>query len=91
MRALRWILCVGLTLGGCSDDASDSTDNTPVCIPAVAYPCFCATGAAGEKICTDDGLEYGTCACLPDAGEIDAGEIDAGEIDATVDAEIDGR
>lgn len=74
LGALAW------TAGGCGDDTF--SDTTPVCLPASTAACDCPTGAAGAKVCADNGLEYGACACLPDAGTPDASDA----IDAGVDA-----
>ena len=70
-RGLRAIAAAALALVvGCSDDSF--TDTTPFCVPAMTATCSCPTGAPGARVCTDDGLDYGACACLPDAGTADA-------------------
>ncbi len=62
MRRLGTILVLSLLAAvGCDD-------NTPFCVPATTASCFCATGEPGEQACKVDGLSYGTCTCLPDAG-----------------------
>lgn len=73
MRYTRWLMYAGLWLAtpGCDD-------NTPLCIPQTTERCFCYTGDPGQRRCSADGLEYGSCECLPDAG-----------IDATPDAPSD--
>jgi hypothetical protein len=73
MRAFA--LCALLALVGCNED------NTPVCRPASEADCYCYTGAPGRQTCDETGLEYGECACLPDAG---ADEADAAPLDASV-------
>ncbi len=62
-------------MGACSDDTF--SDTIPACLPASTAACFCPTGAPGAKVCTDTGLEYGACACLPDAGLDAAPPVDA--------------
>ncbi|MBE7451364.1 MAG: hypothetical protein HS111_21435 [Kofleriaceae bacterium] len=61
-------------------------DNTPVCVPAEPAPCYCPTGAPGEKVCQASGLSYGACACRPDAGTDGATDASDGEPDAGPDA-----
>ena len=73
-------LAMILSMAACADD------NTPVCRPATVASCYCVTGAIGEKICEEDGLDYSTCECAtadasatpsmtteasPDAGVVD--------------------
>ena len=67
MKILQYIRCLSMAIPFIS-----CTDNTPVCVPKTPTTCFCATGSPGQKICDPDGLGYGDCICVPDAGIVDA-------------------
>jgi hypothetical protein len=79
MRGRTWATLASAALL-LSMTACVGEDNTPVCRPATVASCYCATGAFGQKICADDGLEYTRCECLP-ASTSDAAP-DAGALDA---------
>jgi hypothetical protein len=77
MRSAGWWICAGLCLAiqGCDD-------NTPLCVPKTTAACFCYTGDPGQRVCSDDGLKYTSCSCLP------AVAVDANPgVDADTDAD----
>lgn len=53
---------------------SAACDETPLCTPETPMSCYCSSGDVGQKICTADGLGFGPCNCLPDAG-VDAAAV----------------
>lgn len=65
MKRIIMLCGVVAALGGCGD--AKDWNNVPICTPKKVASCVCDTGAAGQHRCDDDGLGYGTCACV-DAG-----------------------
>jgi hypothetical protein len=74
----RRLATMGMALAVAATLVSSSCkDTTPVCVPASKTACYCHTGGPGEELCADDGLSWGACSCLPDAGTDAAGPADA--------------
>ena len=62
MRAIVVIIAMATGLPACGEDS------TPACVPATPATCFCPTGGPGQKVCDEEGLDYGACTCSVDAG-----------------------
>jgi hypothetical protein len=83
------LLITSLVAGCGSWDDQLILDNSLICTPGQPRSCWCSTGGPGHQTCHDDGRDYETCACTPDAGMTEDAGV-PGDADMSRDAGVLG-